>query len=189
MKISWFFGFGWLSILTVVACGIAINTLSGQIVWILYVPFLMTALHMTKRFKLFNNELWRRVHSKAMIAYGELAEQEYEAAKKENREYDIQVPCRGLAEQLFGQRQIDVSGLLTEEGRKTYYKELVASHPHIFLEGIDPDRHTAVIDGVLKDVDASQAGPDILIAKEIELKHNRGEAARYLQALMLGKVR
>ena len=37
-------GFGWLSLLTVVACAVGINRLSGPIAWALYVPFLIVAL-------------------------------------------------------------------------------------------------------------------------------------------------
>ena len=96
MRISWYFGFGWLSIVTVVACAVGINRLGGPIAWALYVPFLVVALYMTVRFRLYNSEPWRRVHGRAMIDYGELAEQEYDAAKKEGREFDIKVPCRRL---------------------------------------------------------------------------------------------
>ena len=52
MRISWFFGFGWISILTVVASGIGINLLRGPVDWALYVPFLLVALYMTVRFRL-----------------------------------------------------------------------------------------------------------------------------------------
>ena len=31
MRISWYFGFGWLSILTVVACAVGINRLGGPL--------------------------------------------------------------------------------------------------------------------------------------------------------------
>lgn len=189
MRISWFFGFGWLSVLTVFACGVGINLLSGPVTWVLYVPFLVVAVYMTVRFRLFNAQPWRRVHSKAMIAYGKFAEQEYETAKNENREFDIAVPCRRLAEHLFAQRGTEESGLLLDEKRKMYYKELVGSYPHVFLTGVKPERHDEVIKGVKHDIDGSKLGPDILIARAIELQHHRREAANYLQALLLGNVR
>ena len=40
-----------------------------------------------------------------------------------------------------------------------------------------------------RDIEASELGPDIVIAKAIERKHSRLEAANYLQALLLGRVR
>jgi hypothetical protein len=189
VRISWYCGFGWLSILTVVACGVAINRLTGPIAWLLYVPFLIVALYMTARFRLYSSERWRRVHARAMITYGELAGREYDAAKKEGRAFDITVPCRGLAEQLLdrsGQQEIDA---LLGEGGKTYYRALAEEHPQAFVQGIAEERRAAVLDGVRRDIDASELGPDIVIAKEIESRHGRREAANYLRALLLGRVR
>jgi len=189
MRISWFFGFGWTSILTVVASGIGINLLSGPVVWALYVPFLLVALYMTVRFRLYSTQPWRRIHSRAMIAFGDLAEAEYDAAKKEHREYDIHIPCAGLARHLFGEGGTDMSALLLDDNRKTYYKELAVEFPEVFLAGVTEEQRDTVLGGVDQDIDASKLGPDILIARAIEQKHSRAEAARYLHALLLGKVR
>ena len=187
MRIAWYFGFGWLSILTVVACGVAINRLSGPLAWLLYIPFLIVALYMTVRFRLFNAERWRRVHARAMIDYGKLAGREYDAAKKEGRGFDVLLPCRALAEQMLGRGEAldDLLG----EGRKTYYRALAADYPQTFVQGVAEERHAAVLDGVRRDIDASELGPDIVIAKAIERAHDRREAANYLHALLLGRVR
>ena len=75
------------------------------------------------------------------------------------------------------------------EGRKRYYRDLVEAYPQAFLKGIGEDRRAAVLDGVRRDIEASELGPDIFIAKAIERKHSRLEAANYLQALLLGRVR
>jgi len=189
MRISWFFGFGWPSVLTVLVSGAGINFLSGPITWVLYVPFLVVATYMTVRFRLYNAQPWRRVHSKAMITYGRLAEQEYDAAKLENREFDITTPCRHLVGHLFAGRTADESSLLQDHRRKSYYTELVEAFPHIFLKGVTHARHDEVMKGVKSDIEASKLGPDILIARAIELKHNRSETANYLRALLLGNVR
>lgn len=188
MRIAWFFGFGWPSIATVALSGTGINLLKGPVAWVLYVPFLLIALYMTVRFKLYSTQPWRRVHSRAMIAYGKLAGQEYEAAKRESRDYDIMVPCRGLADQLFGHDNFEAAGLLLDDNRKKYYKELAREYPQAFLKGIGEERHEGVLEGVIQDIDVSKLGPDILIAKTIEVKHSRREAANYLHALLLGNV-
>lgn len=189
MRISWYFGFGWLSILTVAACAVGINRLGGPLAWALYVPFVMVALYMTVRFQLYNTQPWRRVHSRAMITYSRLAEQEYESAKREGREFDIRVPCRGLAAHLLGPSPAAEVDALLGDGRKRYYADLVEAYPLVFLKGVSDDRHDAVLDGVRRDIEASDLGPDILIARAIEREHNRREAANYLQALLLGRVR
>jgi len=189
LQVAWYLGFGWLAIATLVISGVAINRLDGWARWAFYVPFLIAGLHMSIRFRSFASQPWRRVHSKAMLAYGELAAREYAAAKKENREFDIGIPCRGLAVQMFGNdRARQYAGLL-EDGRKAYYNTLVDSYPQVFVERIKAERHAITLDGVRRDIEASELGPDILIAKTIELKHNGLEAARYLQALLLGVVR
>ena len=189
MRISWFFGFGWPSILTVIASGVGINLLSGPVTWVLYVPFLIVAVYMTVRFRLYNAHPWRRVHGKAMIAYGQFAEREYDAAKRESREFDINVPCRGLAAHLFGERNAEEAMLLRDENRKRYYKEVVEGCTSVFVAGVAHERHDAIIDGIKRDIDVSQLGPDILIARAIEFKHGRHETANYLKALLLGQVR
>jgi hypothetical protein len=189
MRISWFFGFGWISVLTVVACGMGINFLSGPLGYALYAPFLLAALYMSARFRLYSTQPWRRAHSRAMLAFAELADAEYDAARRERREFDVAVPCAGLATRLFGQDGDGISGLLRDENRKKYYRELAREFPRVFLEGVAEERRQAVLDGIERDIEASRLGPDILIAKAIELKHSRREAAVYLRALMLGKVR
>jgi hypothetical protein len=188
MRISWFFGFGWASILIVVVCGVGINLLNGPVVWVLYVPFLLVALRMTVRFRLYSTQPWRRVHSRAMIVFGELAGAEYEAARRDQRKYDIAVPCAGLAAHLFGENKIESLGLLSNKNRKKYYRELAMEFPQVFLDGIAEDRQVIILSCVHRDIEASKLGPDILIAKAIELKHSRAEAANYLRALILGKV-
>lgn len=189
MRISWFLGFGWLSILTVVACGIAINRLNGPFVWVLYVPFLVVALYMTARFKLFNAQPWRRVHHRAMLTYAKLAGQEYDDAKLAGREYDIKVPCRELALQLFGTERASEIDSLLGDGRKAYFKALVEAYPHVFVKGMAVQRHGAILQGVQRDIQASELGPDVVIARDIERKLGRLEAANYFQALLLGQVR
>ncbi|MDR0440192.1 MAG: hypothetical protein LBI59_04315, partial [Candidatus Accumulibacter sp.] len=131
MRIAWFFGFGWLSILSVIACGAAIHFLNGPIAVVLYAPFLLVAFYMTARFRLYTTQPWRRAHSRAMIVFGELAGAEYDASRRDGRDYDIAVSCAGLAARLFGKDAGGVSGLLADEARKKYYGDLVREFPQV----------------------------------------------------------
>ena len=189
MGVAWYLGFGWAALATLVASGVAINRLDGWARWAFYVPFLLAGLHMSIRFRSFSTQPWRRVHSKAMLAYGELATREYAAAKKENRAFDVNIPCRGLAELMFGPDRAQPLATLLDGGRKDYYNNLLASYPQVFVDGVKAERHRAVLEGVQRDIEASQLGPDIVIAKAIELTKGGLEAARYLHALLLGRVR
>ena len=189
MRVAWYLGFGWATMATLVASGVAINRLDGWARWAFYVPFLLAGLHMSIRFRSFSTQPWRRVHSRAMLAYGELATREYAAAKKENRDFDVSIPCRALAVIVFGENKAHELAALLETGRKDYYNNLVESYPQVFVEGIKPELHGKLLEGVHCDIGASQLGPDIVIAKEIELKLGRLEAVRYLHALLLGRVR
>jgi hypothetical protein len=189
MRVAWYLGFGWASMATLVASGVAINLLDGWARWALYVPFLLAGLHMSIRFRSFSTQPWRRVHGRAMIEYGKLADQEYAAAKKESRDFDVMIPCHALAVQLFGANKAATFSALLDAGRKNYYNNLVDSYPQVFVDGIKHEMHGKLLAGVHRDVEASQLGPDIVIAKAIELGIGGLEAARYLQALLLGRVR
>lgn len=189
LQISWFLGFGWVSIIALVFFGVAINLLTGPIVWLMYVPFLVVALYMTVRFRLFTMHPWRRVHGRAMLKFSGLAEKEYEAAKLAGRDYDVARPCRELLHAMFEQPGVETASLLNDAERKLYYKGLVKEFPEIFLKSFASSDPQTVFNQINKDIDASELGPDILIAKDVELKYSRKEAATYLQSLMLGTVR
>ena len=189
MNISWFFGFGWWVILAFVACGVGINQSEGLLRWALYLPFLLLGLHMSIRFRSFSTQPWRRQHAKVMMVYGPLAVQEYATAKKEGREFDIRQPCRALANQVFGPEKAAQFADLLEAGRKPYYKNLVDSYSQAFVGGVAPERRDTVLAGIRRDIETSELGPDIVIAKKMELELGGLEAARYLQALLLGRVR
>ncbi len=189
MNIAWFLGFGWWVILAFVACGVGIDQTEGVLRWALYLPFLLLGLHMSIRFRSFSTQPWRRQHAKAMVMYGKLAGAEYAAANKEGREFDIQQPCRALADRLFGPEKAMQFAHLLGAGRKPYYKNLVDSYAQAFVGGVAPERRDTVLAGIRRDIEASELGPDIVIAKKMELELGGLEAARYLQALLLGRVR
>jgi len=144
---------------------------------------------MTVRLRLYNSQPWRRVHGRAMIAYARLAGAEYDAAKREGREFDVTVPCRALAAALSGAGTREDIDALLGDGRNAYYQGLVDACPAVFLEGVHDERHAEVLAGVRRDIGASDLGPDVFIAREIERRHGRAEAAEYLRALLLGRVR
>jgi hypothetical protein len=93
-----------------------------------------------------------------------------------------------LAARFFGEGDAAIPGLLSDEGRKSYYRKLVKEFPQVFLEGVAEERKSTVLGGIERDIDASRPGPDVLIARMIENQHSRREAANYLRVLMLGKV-
>ena len=189
MQISWFLGFGWVSIVTLVVSGVAINMLSGPIVWVMYAPFLIVALYMTVRFRLFTMHPWRRVHSKTMLKFAKFAVREHDSAKADGREYDIRKPCEALLDAMFDEQDRESASLLSEEQRKNYYRGLVAEFPDVFLKSFTSSDPKTILQHIDKDIEASEIGPDVLITRGIELKYSRKEAATYLQSLMLGTVR
>lgn len=189
LQISWYLGFGWVSIVTVVVTGFGINHFRPPVSWFLYGPFLVVALYMTVRFRLFTVHPWRRAHARAMLHFARFAEKEYNAARKEGRAYNIKIPCERLLGVLFGQEGGRFSGLLTSTGRTDYYQGLVREFPDIFLKSFASEQPETVFAKINEDIASSELGPDILIAKDIELRYSRKEAATYLQSLMLGTVR
>ena len=125
---------------------------------------------------------------RAMLSYGRFAEQEYETAKLEKRTYNIRIPCQRLCSELFG-NDSGAEALLLDEQRKLYYRGLVKEFPEIFLKSFSTEKPQTVFEKINEDIESSELGPDILIARTIELRYSRKEAATYLQALMLGTVR
>ena len=188
LRISWYMGFGWMSVVIVVLCGIGINLTRTPISWLLYLPFLVVALYMTVLFRLFTQHPWRRAHARAMLFYAKFAGQEHDAAKQEKRAYNTKTPCRQLCEELFGSNHSALE-LLEDQPRKNYYQALVKDFPDIFLKSFAKEQPKTVFDKINEDIESSDLGPDILIARNIELRYSRKEAATYLQSLMLGTVR
>ncbi len=189
MQIAWFFGFGWVSVVTLIVSGLAINLLSGSLSWFMYFPFLVIALYMTVRFRVYTMHPWRRVHSRAMQHFGRFAAREYDSAKADDRKYDIKKPCTELLNTMFVENSQEQAYLLEDQQRKAYYRELVAEFPEVFLKTFKSSDSKTILKNIDKDIESSELGPDILIAKGIELKYSRKEAATYLQSLMLGTVR
>ena len=185
MRIDWYLGFGWAIIATFVACGIAINVLEGWTKWIMYVPFLLVGIHMSIRFRAYSTQPWRRVHHRTMIDYAKLAETELQSSAADGRPFDAGRPCLQLGQTMFSEET--AKQFLAE--RKDYYRSLVETWPQVFLEQVTSDRAKQVLDSVSEDIEASELGPDVLIAKQIEQLHGGKESARYLRALMVGQVR
>jgi hypothetical protein len=189
MRIAWYLGFGWPSIATAILCGVGINLFGGWIAWVLYFPFLAVALYMSVRLRLFSTQPWRRVHSRAMTGYARLAAREYDAAKVAAREFDVVTPCRQLAETMLASVPATEVDAMLGAGRSAWYDDLVEHCPQVFVEGIKPDLADEAIKRVHADIATSRLGPDIVIARAIERKHGKLDAARYLHALLVGKVR
>ena len=98
-------------------------------------------------------------------------------------------PCRALAEQVFGQAK--ATQFASPAG---HWAQALLQQPGGLLSASlcrrcrpGAARHRS--ERIRRDIEASQLGPDILVAKHIELEQGGLEAARYLQALLLGRVR
>lgn len=192
MNISGLLGFGWIPIAYAIVLGLGTYYATGWVGWMMYGCFTIIMLYMGFRYKNYCREPWRRAHYRGMRAYADLAVGELDLAKQENRNFDIVNPCRALAQALLSSEQADgfITGdLLADAGRKTYYLELAINHQQVFLKNEKPEKYAIVMEGIRKDIDASELGPDIVIAKAIERLHGSEEAARYLLALLLGKVK
>ncbi|MDA8226324.1 MAG: hypothetical protein M0T74_01210 [Desulfitobacterium hafniense] len=192
MNISGFLGFGWIPVVYAVVLGFGIFYSTGWVRWLIYACFVIVVLYMAFRFKTYSRQPWRSVHYRGMKIYAGLAGHEFDLAKKEKREFDITVPCRILAEKLFGQQHAAdfvADELLADTGRKSYLMKLAKDYRNVFLENVRPEKHTAVLDSIRQDLEASELGPDIVIAKAVEKSYGREEAARYLLALLLGQVK
>ena len=181
-------GFGWPTLAVALASAVAINLVSGPLVWLLYLPFLGAALHMTQRFRLFNTQRWRRVHARAMRHYAHLAGQAYDAARREEHDFDAGVPTRALARLMLTElAEADIDALLNQ-GRKPFFAGLVQASPQVFVQGIEPERHAEVLAGIRRDIEASVPGPDVVIARAVVHELGPLEAARYFHARLLGQV-
>jgi hypothetical protein len=184
-----YLGFGARSVFICLSFGIIAYNLTGWLHWLFYVLFAVMLAFMLAKYRLYLNEPWRRVHSYGMHIFARLAAKEVEKAQKENRKVDdIDVLCKELAAKLLGNTESETIGknILADDGYKTYYRDLVNTYPYIFIGSLADDKKDEAVKTMLKDIDASELGPDIIIAITIKKKYGKPEAARYLLALAAG---
>ncbi len=186
---SWYLGFGWLPIAVAVGSGLVINLVPSTWTWLMYAPFLGAGLHMTKRFRLYNSERWRRVHARSMQIYARLAGEAFDQARKQGQEFNLAVPCTGLARALFpNTSESDLNAMLGSE-RKPYFNSLLDRCAPVFVQGVEEGKpQKKLLDGIRRDIENSQLGPDAVIVRAIEHQLGPGEAAAYFQARLLGVV-
>jgi hypothetical protein len=190
MNIAWQFGFGWPAVLLAAIFGAGSYYISeGWLHWLLYLLFAATGAYMFVKFRLYSREPWRRVHARGMDTFAELTRAEAAAADKEGRPLDMARVCGQLAANL----EVPLTGwgptggdVLTDETRKAYYRELAETFPAMFTKAVADDKKDAALKSVLKDIDASKLGPDIVIAVAIDKRYGQPEAARFLLALASG---
>lgn len=189
---SWYLGFNWIFILFTIACGLAsYYYTSGWTHWISYGLFVISLIYMLTKFRLYQREPWRRKHAQGMGIFGKLARQELAAAKKEKRNVIIPPLYEQLAKDLLGpdtDSQGCIAGRLTDVSRRAYYHRLVDAYPAVFTGRVKPEYHAQALDSIRKDIDASEMGPDIVIAFAIEKEYGTAEAARYLLAIASGRT-
>ncbi|MCX7779469.1 MAG: hypothetical protein N2491_00980 [Negativicutes bacterium] len=186
MNFSWYLGFGWGSIILFALFGAgAYYYAEGWLHWLFYAFFAVVAAYMLTRFRLYRSEPWRRVHQRAAIILSDLIKQDGNGKHKPDR---IAI-SRQLAEKLLGScaaAAINENGTLTDAGRKAYYRELADTYSIVFTRNLPEEKHPEAIKSIMKDIEASEFGPDIVIAVAIEKQYGRLEAARYLLAMASG---
>lgn len=184
MNIAWYLGFGWKTIFLLLLLGAASYYVSeGWLYWVLYAGFALAAAYAVTRFRLYKREPWRRIHQHGVEILAKIVRNGSEIDKP-----DAHMLCGQLAEVLFSHNAESPipSELLTEAGRKSYYRELVEAYPVVFMQSIPKEKQAEAQASILKDIDASEFGPDIVIAVTIERRYGRLEASRYLLALASG---
>lgn len=189
MNFSWYLGFGWKTILLILALGIAIRKVKeGWEYWLLYTLLALIGAYALTRFRLYKREPWRRIHHRSFEIISEFVKSN---ANNTDGKRDPKLLAKMLAEALLGEHEDAVlnSGILTDTGRKEYYQKLVEDFPIVFTQNIPPEKQAEAKCNILKDIEASEFGPDIVIAAVAEKQYGRLEAARYLLALASGYIK
>lgn len=189
MNIRWYCGFGWPAVAFCLAFGAASYYFTGWLHWVFYALFVIILAYMVAKGRLYWGEPWRRVHRQGMDIFRSLTKAEAAAAEREGRPLDMARVCGRLAERL----QVPLTGwgptggdVLTDAARKAYYRELAETFPAMFTKAVATEKKEEALALVLKDIEASELGPDIAIAVAIEQRYGQLEAARFLLALASG---
>ena len=191
---SHYLGFGWKSVFICFALGLNAYALKGTgwLNWLFYALFAVMLAYILAKYRLHRREPWRHVHSHGMHIFAELAAKEVTAAQKENRQVaDVDVLCKEMAAKLLGiaESEYVAENILSDDGYKTYYRELVNAYPEIFIHNVASGKKEQAVEVMMQDIDTSELGPDIIIALATEKKYGKLEAARYLLAVAAGVTR
>lgn len=188
MNFSWYLGFGWTAPLLCTASGLASYYFSdGWLHWMLYVLFVTTAAYILIKIRLYWKEPWHRVNARALRLYRHMAGRQ--AAAHEDWNPNPAELCGELARQLLGEQagcELVHSELFADAGRKEYYRQLVEANSPLFTARVKPEQRAEALGRIFQDIEASELGPDIVIAIAVEKKYGRLEAARYFLALVSG---
>ena len=187
MNIAWYLGFGWKTIIPLTMLGAASYYVAeGWLYWLLYAGFALVAAYAVTRFRLYKREPWRRIHQRGVEILANLIKAGADTGKP-----NADKLCGKLAEGLFSHNtEAAISDdSLTDAGRKSYYRELVEAYPVVFMQDIPPEKQSVAQTSMIKDIEASEFGPDIVIAVAIEKMYGRLEAARYLLAMASGRIK
>lgn len=189
MNFTWYFGFGWKTIIALALLGAASRQFAeGWLYWLVYGMFALTAAYAVTRFRLYKREPWRRVHHRGFEIIRSLINADANSADGRR---DPQLLTRKLAQALLGDHAAAAlpAAVFTETGRKEYYRQLVADFPLVFMQNLPIEKQAEAQGNILQDIEASEFGPDIVIAAVIEKQYGRLEAARYLLAMASGYIK
>lgn len=190
MNIAWYLGFGWTAVAVCAAFGLASwYFATGWAHWLWYALFVITAAYMIIKGRLYWKEPWHRVNARGLSLYHKILARAAESAPQEGWEPDTAALCGELARELLGEQaggELAGSELFADTGRKAYYRQLVETNPQLFTRRFQPEQRAGALQRIFQDIEASELGPDIVIAAAVEKKYGRLEATRYFLALVSG---
>lgn len=187
----WHLGFHWQLAIFSLLCGVVSYYYpEGWIHWLAYALFVISAIYMLTKFRLYKQEPWRRKHAQGMDIFARIARNELKAVKQEQRNINLPPLYEQLAKELLHEHYgvFSKGDLLTDSGRKRYYHRLVDTYPVIFLSKVKAEYHAQAMENIRKDIESSASGPDVVITIAIEKEYGEIEAARYLLAMACGQA-
>lgn len=190
MNFSWYLGFGWTAAFLCAAFGLASYYFAtGWIHWLFYTLFVITAAYIIIKARLYWKEPWHRINARGLSLFYNIVDRQAATASKENWEPNTVELCGELARQLLGETaggELAKSELFADAGRKEYYRQLVETNSQMFTKKVRPQQRAEALNRIYQDIEASELGPDIVIAVAVEKKYGRLEVTRYFLALISG---
>lgn len=186
--LHWRFGFGWGTLLLPIGALLAALAVSGPVRWIALAVAVGVGIYAVYRYRVWNASGWRKVHSRAMLAYASIAAHERSAAREAGKDFDLYYACSQLGLLLVGEEnrpavermQADLTRL-----QGAFLAGLVERHSQAILPGAPLDLRRDIVARLRH----MPMGPQLVIAWVIEHTYGGREAAAYAVALAAGDAK